>query len=118
MKTPDAGARHTHGLWEWHDAGGEAFTLRVAGRPDPILVPALAVLYQEKLQLVAEAKRYCQLMVGVPNPFDRPLLKTSPALLACLRMACHHLETGIPIAPASLDNIRTAIARALGEEPS
>lgn len=38
-------------------------------------------------------------------------------LLACLRMACHHLETGIPITPDSLDNIRTAIARNAGEGP-
>lgn len=48
----------------------------------------------------------------------RDLAADRHRLLACLRMACHHLETGIPITPDSLDTIRTVIGRALGEPGS
>ena len=43
------------------------------------------------------------------------LIAASPSLLVGLQLAVHHLENpGIPITPASLENLRTMIASAKG----
>lgn len=50
-----------------------------------------------------------------PVEANARLISAAPALLACLKMACWHLENqDIPITDGSLDNIRAAIAKATG----